>query len=456
MSINMPKKVLQDISTRNTDKEENFNRKWDYSQGDGIVEREKSDSVNKLPNTEYSSNTEYNKSGNRSGGSRKGPLGFSKKAWFVISALVIIVLSLVFWSMSATAIVKVVLSQQTTTINDNFSAVLGTNEGTLNYQVIKLQKKTTKDLQPTKEEKVERKASGQITIYNKSGEGAEKLIANTRFASPGGPDGKIYRIDKAVTVPSAKGSGDSLVPGSIEVTVYADQIGNEYNIGLVDFTVPGLKDTPLFDKVFAKSKTEMSGGSNGILKTASEEEIKNAEQALQQELRTSLLEEARSAVGEDRVLYEDAVFINFSTHTPTEVSENGMLTIEETGDLQVFVFDKKELSSEIAKKSLSSYDGSTVLVRNFDELNFAFENKEQFDSAVSESFNFVLSGSPRIVWEVDQVAFKKSLAGLSKNSISTVIQNYPSVRKIEAEIKPFWKGSFPDNPDSITIQEVLE
>jgi len=444
--MNMPKKVLQDISTRNTDKEENFNRKWDYSQGDGIVEREKSDSMNKVPNTEY------NRS-NRNGGGRKGPLGFSKKAWFVIVALIIVFLSLVFWSKFATATVKVVLSQQTTTINDNFSAVLGTSEGTLNYQVIKLQKKLTKDVQPTKEEKVERKASGQIVIYNKSGEGAEKLITNTRFESP---DGKIYRIDKAVTVPSAKGSGDSLVPGSIEVTVYADQIGKEYNIGLVDFTIPGLKETPLFDKIFAKSKTEMSGGANGVLKTATEEEIKNTEEALQQELRISLLEEVRSAVGEDRIFYEDAVFINFSTHTPTELSENGMLTIEEIGDLQVFVFDKKELSSEIAKKSLSSYDGSVVLVRNFDELNFSFENKQEFDSAVSESFNFVLSGSPRIVWEVDQVAFKKSLAGLSKSSISTLILNYPSVRKMEADIKPFWKGSFPDNPDSIIIEEVLE
>jgi len=445
MSMNMPKKVLQDISTRNTDKEENFNRKWDYSQGDGIVEREKSDSMNKVPNTEY------NRS-NRNGGGCKGPLGFSKKAWFVIGALVV-VLILVFWSKFATATVKVVLSQQTTTINDNFSAVLGTSEGALNYQVIKLQKKLTKDVQPTKEEKVERKASGQIVIYNESEEGAEKLITNTRFESP---DGNIYHIDKEVTIPGAKGSGDSLVPGSIEVTVYADQIGNEYNIGLVDFTVPGLKNTPLFDKIFAKSKTEMSGGSNGVLKTASEEEIKIAADSLQQELRTLLLEEARSAVGEDRTFYEEAVFIDFSTHTPTEVSENGMLAIEETGDLQVFVFDKKELSSEIAKKSLSSYDGSTVLVRNLDELSFSFENKEEFDSAVGESFNFVLSGSPRIVWEVDQVAFKKSLAGISKSSISTVILSYPSVRKMEADIKPFWKGSFPDNPDSIIVEEVLE
>ena len=460
----MQKKVLQDINTRNSDikKEESFNRKWDYSQGGaGIVERGDSDSdsdsdldqeletdsMNKTSNTRHKKN-------NWGGGGRKGFLGLPRLVWIGVVVLIIIILSFVFWSMSATATVKVILSQQTTVINDNFDVKREKNtEGVLVYEIIKLQEKATRDVQPTKEEEVEQKSSGQIVVYNKHSESTERLITNTRFEAP---DGKIYRINKAITIPGAKGSGDDMIPGSLEVTVYADEVGEEYNKGLVDFTIPGLKDTSLEGDIFARSKTEMTGGYNGILKSASEEDIKNTSEALQQELRNSLLAGIRSKIG-DNVLYEEAIFIDFTTHTPTELSENGMLTIEETGLLQAIVFDKKELSSEIAKKSLSSYDGNIVLVSNLDEMSFVFVNKEEFDPAINETFNFILSGTPHIVWEIDEVALKNDLAGLSKSSMSTVIQNsYPSVRRIEAEIKPFWKGSFPDNPNVIVVEEVLE
>ncbi len=441
----MSKKVLQDINTRNTNiKEEGFKRKWNYGNSDsGIIEREQSSSTNKASETMYSTNNKGNKI-----------LGFSKKIWAVIVILVAIILFFVMGSMFTTATVKIVLSQQTTSINDTFSTTRGTNsENILPYQIVKLQKKVTRDVQPTGEEMVERKASGQIVVYNKYSTEGQKLIVNTRFEAP---DGKIYRIDKSVVVPGAKGSGDDMIPGSIEVTVYADKVGEEYNIDLVDFTIPGLKDTPLYDGFFARSKTEMKGGYNGMLRSASEEDIKNTTLALQEELRDLLQKEINSTIGEDNIFYEDAVFIDFTTNIPTEVSANGMLNVEETELLQIVVFDKKELSSEIAKKSLSSYDGSVVLVQNLDEMNFVFENKEEFDPAVNKSFEFVLSGTPHIVWEIDKVAFKNDLAGLSKDSISTIIQNYSSVRKIEAKIKPFWKQSVANNPDAIILEETLE
>jgi hypothetical protein len=134
-----------------------------------------------------------------------------------------------------------------------------------------------------------------------------------------------------------------------------------------------------------------------------------------------------------------------------------MLAVEVTGTAQAFVFNRKELSSTIAKKSLSSYDGSSLIVKNLDELTFVFESKDAFDINVPGPFSFTLSGSPHMVWEIDTVAFKNDLAGLSKNDISSVTtKKYSSVRKVEANIKPFWKSTFPDNPDAITVEEVLE
>jgi len=53
-------------------------------------------------------------------------------------------------------------------------------------------------------------------------------VANTRFADP---NGKIFRISKAITVPAK---------GTLVVTLTADQAGASYNIGPSTFSIPGL------------------------------------------------------------------------------------------------------------------------------------------------------------------------------------------------------------------------
>src|SRR3989344_818329 len=63
-----------------------------------------------------------------------------------------------------------------------------------------------------------------------------------------------------VTIPGTKVENGKTVPGSKEVDVVADKAGAEYNIGLTDFTIPGFKGSPKFETVFARSKTEMTGG----------------------------------------------------------------------------------------------------------------------------------------------------------------------------------------------------
>jgi len=443
MSIKIP----QDINASKDHSEKNFERKWDYARdGSGIQERPHFDSVEKTSN-----NMSFLKEKKNS--IHKVISNISWKFGLILVILIGIIVFLVIGHKFTSANVKIVLSQQTVNLNNSFTATHNTNsENILAYQIVKLQETITKDVQPTHEENVKQKATGQIVVYNKS-QKSQKLISNTRFEVP---DGRIYRINKPIVIPGARGSGDALIPGSIEVTVYADKPGQEYNVGLTDFTVPGLKATALFNDIFARSKTEITGGYIGVLKSASEKDIQITSEALQQEIRASLIPKIKSAIDKENILYEPLIFIDFTVQVPTEVSANGMLSIKGTGLLQTVVFNRKELSRKIAEKTLSSYDGSMVLVRNLDTMKFVLENKEDFNFNEHSSFNFTLSGSPHIVWEIDSVALKKDLAGLSKNSMSTLTEKHSSIRKIEADIKPFWRQSFPTNTDLITIDEVLE
>src|SRR3989344_3071580 len=170
-----------------------------------------------------------------------------------------------------------------------------TGEGNLFYSVVKLSREKGMTVPAGGEQQVSRKASGTIVVYNNASTEPQRLIENTRFESP---SGKIYRIQTAITIP-----GKTAAPGSIEVTVYADQPGAEYNAGLSDFTVPGLKGTPRYTTIYARSKTPMTGGLVGMEKAVGAEDLANAKTELEVALKDDLWEEAKAEVPEDFILF---------------------------------------------------------------------------------------------------------------------------------------------------------
>jgi len=88
-------------------------------------------------------------------------------------------------------------------------------------------------------------------------EGLSSLIIDVRN-NPGG------LLSSAIDISSLFIENGKTVPGSIEVTVYADEPLSKYNIGLTDFTVPGFKGAPQFETFYARSKTPMTGGFTGM------------------------------------------------------------------------------------------------------------------------------------------------------------------------------------------------
>ena len=90
------------------------------------------------------------------------------------------------------------------------------------------------------------KASGSITVYNNYSTASVKLIKNTRFQTPAG---LIFRVPADVVIPGKQGS----TPGQVTVTVFADQVGQQYNIGPTPrLTVPGLQsNAAMYAQIYA-------------------------------------------------------------------------------------------------------------------------------------------------------------------------------------------------------------
>ncbi len=430
----MPKKIVQDIITSN-----NLNGRLRVSVD---ARREKERVVSKK--TRRSTYNYRNNNNNN----KKNKL--SKFTIWIIALVSVVFLFFVFLNVfSGTVINLVPIQKQVTLDKGQLVAWKNASDKKLSFKMIIVQNSNSIKIPATEEQKVERKAFGDIVIYNKYSSKSLKLVGRTRFETN---DGKIYRIRKSVVIPGTTVKDGKIIPGSATATVYADSLGSTYNIGLVDFTIPGFKGTAMFNKLYARSKTPMSGGISGIVKSAKPNAITTALTSVENSLKETLLTQARSQVPNDFVLYDNAVFFKFNDTTKKEKTSGSSISVSALGKLYGIILNKNKLSKGIAKNFIADYNGEDVTVQNLDKLKFNIINKEKFDVENSMELKFELSGPADVVWDIDKTSLVNSIVGQNKKDFNNIIMKYPSISKAKATVSPFWKKTFPKNKSSIIVK----
>ena len=387
---------------------------------------------------------------NGSGGKKR-----SLWKWAVGVVVVLVILFFIFSIVFGGATVVAEPKNESVTVDGQFSAVIAT-KATIDdvpFEVMTVSKTRSKEVAATGEEEVNTKASGRIVVFNDFDENSQRLINNTRFETP---EGLIYRIGESIVVPGQTTEGGETVPGSIEVEVFADEAGDEYNIGLTDFTIPGFDGDPRFFNFFARSKTEMTGGFSGTQKTVREADEDVARTELQTELMDVLLSEAQSELPEGFALYEDATFVSFEEAPQLETDDEDTVAIQEKGTLHAVIFDTAALSGFIADQTIGVYDGAPVLLDSVAELAVSVVDKDLVDTTSLEAFDVTISGEGTMVWTFDTARLKEDLAGKPRTDTDMVLSGYPAIERAEIVLRPFWKRSFPEDIEDIEVETNLQ
>jgi len=369
-----------------------------------------------------------------------------------VALIAVIFLILSLFGLFSGATIEVLPKQQDSVIDGVFKAVKETSKvGELPFQVMVITTEESKKVPATEERRVDKKASGTIIVYNSYSSSKQRLIKNTRFESP---TGEIYRIKESITVPGTIVEEGKIVPGSVDVVVYADEPGEEYNMGLSDFTIPGFRGDPRYEKFYARSKTEMSGGFSGTIKVPSDDDIQRANEELRMELADKLLSETELQKPNGFILYDDAKFITYDEEAKEEYSDDFVI-LTLGAKLYGVIFNKERLSGFIAEQSLALYDGDKVEIPELESLNFKIQNKESI-SPFDDDLRFSMSGSLSVIWIVDEDALKKELAGSPKKEFENTMYKFPNITTATASIRPFWKRSFPDKEKKIKIEQIID
>lgn len=328
---------------------------------------------------------------------------------------------------------------------------------TIPFHLMTISGEESTELAATGEKNVSTKASGKIVIYNDFNTQNQRLIKNTRFQAP---DGKIYRINESIDVPGQKTVDGKLVPGSLEVTVYADAPGAEYNIDLTDFTIPGFKGSPRYDKFYARSKTSMSGGFSGITKVVADTDVQKAREDLALTLKEKLLAEALAQKPKESVMYKNAAFYSLADGANTGAeggADSDKKTVKFTlkGDITVMLFDSAELSKAVVSGAVTPVEiseGDVVLVQNIEELAFSFKNGDISAPKEGALVPFTLSGNAHAIWRVDVPMLLQKIAGTKKSEYVNVFAGMHGIEKANSKIRPFWKTRFPEDPSKIHVE----
>ncbi len=368
---------------------------------------------------------------------------FGKKFIFIGVAVLLVALGLLGREMlRVQAVVTVAEKKKSVSIDGTFIAKKETKTDELPFEVISATKEVSKNIPATGESTVETKASGTIVIYNNFSEASQRLIKNTRFETL---EGLIYRIDQSVTVPGR--NKDTGTPGSVEALVYADAAGKEYNIGLSDFTIPGFKGDVKYTKFFARSKTPMTGGFVGKVKTASPEEAEKARTELRAALREELAKNIQAQVPAGFVLFDKGVYLEFESLSPKNASE-----VKEKAVAYGVLFSEKKLSAMIAAAALADYDRGEVVGTNLNTMAFTPipADARPWQTGV---VSFSLKGTTTLTWVFDAEKLRSDLVGQPKEKarIATILQAYPSIDHAEVVVRPFWRTTLPDDVTDISV-----
>ncbi|HBB44463.1 MAG: hypothetical protein UW27_C0001G0035 [Parcubacteria group bacterium GW2011_GWA1_44_13] len=381
--------------------------------------------------------------------------GAGKGVLFALLFALVLALAFFVANYFAMATIEVTPITRSAQIDNNFTATVSESDSELIFHFTSLSEVKAKEVPATIEKKIQKKASGTVTIFNAYNGESQRLIKNTRLESA---DHKIFRIDQSVVVPGAKVVDGKTVPGSVDSVVYADVAGKEYNIGLGDFTIPGFKGDPRYSKFYSASKPDspIAGGFSGTVKVPSDEAIKSAQEELKQDLKKIAVEKARAQIPTEVSFFPGSMIVKFE-EVPEEFTVSDTTNVSMRATVSVFFFDTAELTKKIAELLPLEDRENPFSITNMSSLDFKFvDDVNNVVLSDIENISFHLAGKADFVGQIDSKKISADFAGKSKKDITEIIKKQINIGDANVIVRPMWKKVFPSDPAKINVKIVTK
>lgn len=313
-------------------------------------------------------------------------------------------------------------------------------------QEIEVKKTKSREFVSTGEKELNEKARGSIRIYNEYSSSPQTLVATTRFESS---SGKIFRIIENVTVPGAKIEEGKIMASSIEVEVFADQAGADYNIAPSNFTIPGFRGTAKFAGFYAKSKAAMTAGSVEKVRVVLAEDLQKAEDSLIEELKRETEQSIQEQIPDNLKIVQGGLEQEITVlSTVDQGTVTDKFTVEIEVAIRALVFNEEELKELIDLNLVSRISGNKVPLSETQQIEW----REPTIDWVEKKAFFNLGIQENIAWQIDVQALKQDIVGLNEIEVRKYFRdNRPDISNTKIDLWPFWIKKIPNQEEKIDL-----
>lgn len=285
-------------------------------------------------------------------------------------------------------------------------------------------------------EKIGEEVTGKVTIinnYNKN----QPLVATTRLLSS---DNKLFRIKNTINVPAG---------GSQEVEIYADKSSADMAIGPTKFTIPGLW-AGLQDKIYAESKEKFVYGQQAK-KYIQQSDLDQATK----DLKRSLLEKAKTEIGENYKGYNEVIYSVDENTISTEVGgkvgeekEKFEVSLKAMVTIVAFSGDKV---AEMAQGKLGEIipDNKELIEFKPEEISYDLKNLDISQGRATVDTTF--SGKMSLKSEAE-IIDRQKIVNLTREQLEDYLSGFKEIAGYEINFFPSFVDKVPNLADRINIE----
>jgi hypothetical protein len=353
----------------------------------------------------------------------------------------------------SSARVVVVPKSESVVLNTTFIAKKEPVAGELGYALMTLVKEGEEIVSGTAGKKIEKRAIGNIMLYNNFNSYSRKFLADTRLVAG---NGKVYKLQSTVTVPGRTKVNDKIVPGSVQARIYAEKPGAEYNLLLSDlngdFRVVAFKGDPQYETFYGRQKTDIAGGIVTTTFTVLDSVAQTTREKIRATLKDQILREALAQKPAGFVMYQDAPLFTFES-LPLASRATSTVAIIEKVTFNAILFKGEYLARAIASSTSKTLVGLPVDAIGLDSVVFSLKNKKDSISPATSQVTFTLNGTTTLVAKIFPDKIAKDLVNKRTREIPAMILKHPEIEDADAVISPFWYFTFPDRAEKIEVVE---
>jgi len=280
-------------------------------------------------------------------------------------------------------------------------------------------------------------AEGEITLINNTWSPIN-FVASTRFASP---EGLIFRAVERIRIASK---------GETTILVRADKMGEAYEIGPSQFTIPNLRDPNLKSNIIAESKEKMNGGIKkaGIVMQADIDQVKKALKDKLYQAGLQEIEEELSNADLKIVVHSQVIDEEINAQAGDEKTE---FTVFEKIKIGAVAFDQEKLL-DVALSALRQAipSGKELAAYEPDGLSYRLI---EYDSQQNKAVLEVQFRGYMVINEESDILDKTLFRGLGSEEIENYLKDFEEIKQVQIKFwPPFVLKKVPETINKIKIK----